>query len=161
MVKQKLAKVQTVLNNLREVIDDIKNGNIRNEEYNQLMIDLALHHKLIPGGQHIEDFFTTTFSTLAYFLVNFKSPHSKEVAAAQAMLKELGDCASDLTSALRGQLLNSKLYVPRSQEYSINIHDIWNKKFGLLVAFFEQFTDLKHDCTLDAYKSDMQPKFDS
>ena len=153
--KNKLANAQAILKNLKGVIDDIKDGNIEGSRGRKI-IDLVYHHHKIPAGLHLDDYFVETFSAMGYYLMNYHSSEKKEVALAEAMISELGTYAGKLLVTLLNQAQGMKEYVPHSQEFTANMHQVWESKFKPLCDFLQQFVNLRYGRTFNAYSIDMK-----
>ena len=133
----------------------MKEGNIKGS-WGRKIIDLSLHHSKILGELHLDDYFVETFSTLAYFLMNYKSTDKKEIASVEAMVSELGNYAGHLRLTLFSQAQRFREYVPRSEEFTAKMEKVWTPKFEPLCQFLEQFINLRYGSVFNARLIDMK-----
>lgn len=150
-----LVIAEAVLKNLEEVIDEIKEGNIKGS-WGRKVIELGYHHPKIPDSLHLDDYFVETFSGLGYYLMNYQSSEKKEIASVEAMVSKLGEYAGNLLYALHNQAPRFREYVPRTEEFTAKMEKVWEPKFGPLCEFLQQFVNLRYGGRFDAYFIDLE-----
>jgi len=153
--QHQLARAEAVLKNLEEVIDDITEGNVKGS-WGRKIIGLAYHHPKIPGGLHLDDYFVETFSALGYFFMNYNSSERKDIASVEVMISKLGEGAGNLLMALRSQAQRFREYVPRSQEFTAKMEEVWYPTFRPICDFLQQFVCLRYERNFSAYFVDME-----